>query len=68
MAELALNQLLILMSSKKFISDYGAPDGIIFFTDGGCWESEGDLTKPRAPVLWALVQADDLPISWRRGS
>lgn len=53
-----------LLKSKKFISDYGAPDGIIFFTDGGCWESENELSKPRAPVLWALVGTDTLPISW----
>jgi predicted metal-dependent peptidase len=53
-----------LMASKKFISEFGAPDGIIFFTDGGCWESESELTKPRAPVLWALTGGNSVPISW----
>lgn len=53
-----------LLSSREFSRTNGDVDGIIFFTDGGCWESEKELTKPKAPLLWALVQTDDLPISW----
>ena len=43
----------------------GDVDGLIYFTDGGCWESESDIPRPkRTPVLWALTANDDVPFKW----
>lgn len=37
-------------------------DGIIHFTDGGCYD-EG-IKKPKVPVLWALTGGGQAPYKW----
>lgn len=36
-------------------------DGIIYFTDGDCFDT---LTEPDFPVLWALMPGCRAPVSW----
>lgn len=39
-------------------------DGLIYLTDGGCWESEGDIAKPKFPVMWALLKGMGICFNW----
>ena len=37
-------------------------DGMIYFGDGDCFESE--VTKPKFPMLWAMIENCQAPVSW----
>lgn len=36
-------------------------DGLIYFTDGGCFDT---FSKPKYPVLWALTKYGSKPVEW----
>lgn len=39
-------------------------DGIVFFTDGGCYEDPKSLIKPKVPILWAMTEGNTKPVDW----
>jgi predicted metal-dependent peptidase len=42
-------------------------DGLIFFGDGDCYESEGEIPNPKVPVLWALnIDGREAPAKFGR--
>jgi predicted metal-dependent peptidase len=43
-------------------------DGLIYLTDGGCWESSSDIEKPRYPVMWAVLKSYAKNFNWSWGS
>lgn len=41
-------------------------DGLIYLSDGGCWEQPNEIKKPRFPVMWAILKnyAEGFNWSW----
>jgi len=42
-------------------------DGLIYLTDGGTWESPEELTKPKFPVMWAVLKNYSKNFNWPWG-
>lgn len=53
-----------LVSSPKFIQEYGKPNGLIYFTDGENWEN--DIKPPKCKMLWALLPGCRVKYDWGR--
>lgn len=56
------NPVFELINSKKFGNEWGEFDGIIFFTDGDCFEN--NVIKPKMPILWAMNKGCKPPVNW----
>lgn len=51
------------IESNEFKSEFGAIDGVVFFTDGDNWD-KNDVAKPKYPVLWAMNEGCKKPYPW----
>ena len=58
------NPFFEMIKSKEFKNKFTEFDGIVVFTDGGCWESKNDLIKPKEPLLWALNEGCKVDCDW----
>jgi len=51
------------VKSPEFTQEYGPIDGMIFFTDGGNYDTE-EVLKPKYPILWALNEGCSVSYDW----
>lgn len=58
------NPVFEFINSGECRKKFGDIDGMIFFTDGGCWESPDEVIKPKCPILWAMTEGCRCPVNW----